>query len=237
VSAVARQESRRTLLELLEELGAIQGVRGALIATSGGAFADGQHSSLAPRKAKEVAKTVRRMVVASSTVGAPLEELLVNFGPARMMVLPLHDDATLIVLIERDTAIESVRRLLAVQRRVLSELLTDLDAPDAAPAGGGDDIDRLLAGELGPVLREISMRYTSVLRRGGMALEQADLAMREQLREWLLCCNPSPYTFPLLLDGLSQGLNDQPEERARFLAEVQQLVQTSQVMASGRGGR
>jgi hypothetical protein len=48
--------------------------------------------------------------------------------------------------------------------------------------------------------------------------------MRTQLREWLLCCNPSTYTFPLLLDGLSQTLTNAPAERTAFVAEVEAII-------------
>ena len=70
-------DAREQLLDLLEELGAIQGVRGALIATTDGALAGGARSGLASSVANDVAKTVRRMTVASSTVGVPLQELLI----------------------------------------------------------------------------------------------------------------------------------------------------------------
>ena len=56
------------------------------------------------------------------------------------------------------------------------------------------------------------------------------------MREWLLCCNPSPYTFPLLLDALAQQLNDAPEIRSEFMIEVQEALQHSDIW-SGKGTR
>ena len=91
--------SEGQLVETLEELTAIQGVRGALLATADGPLAGGKHSGLDPGTATDVSKTVRRMVVASSTVGAPLEELSISFGKARLMIIPIRDDATLVVLL------------------------------------------------------------------------------------------------------------------------------------------
>ncbi|MEZ4430381.1 MAG: hypothetical protein R3A51_22110 [Nannocystaceae bacterium] len=49
--------------------------------------------------------------MASATVGAPLAELLINFGPARMMIVPIREEATLAVLLERDTVTATVRSL------------------------------------------------------------------------------------------------------------------------------
>ena len=93
------------LLQLLEELGAIQGVRGALLAVPGGAFAGGKNSGLASEAAEGVAKTVRRMVVASTngglSGGRASDQL---WSPRRMLVAPLREDSTLVVLLERDTA-------------------------------------------------------------------------------------------------------------------------------------
>ena len=57
---------------------------------------------------------------------------------------------------------------------------------------------------------------------------------REQMREWLLCCNPSPYTFPLLLDGLSQALGERPTERANFMNDVQSAMRSSKLWAGRR---
>ena len=57
----------------------------------------------------------------------------------------------------------------------------------------------------------------------------------EQLREWLNCCNPSAYTFPLLLDGLSQTLNEAPDLRSEFMGAVQDIMRGSQVWAGKAG--
>jgi len=223
-------DARRQLLVLFEELGAIQGVKGALIATSEGALVAGERSGLTEATANDVAKTVRRMTVASATVGVPLQELLINFGAARMMVTPLSEDATIVVLLERDQAVGPVRSLLAVQLdelRALVEAQVDEEDVDLGDEGM-DEVHRIMRGELGPVLykiRDVFMRY--VLRSGHSA-EDADDMMNEQMREWLLCCNPSPYTFPLLIDGLAQLLHDSPALRGDFMEVVQAAIRSAQ---------
>lgn len=224
------QDAREQLLDLLEELGAIQGVRGAIIATADGALASGARSGLPAVTANDVAKTVRRMTVASATVGVPLQELLINFGAARMMVVPLREDATVVVLLERDTAVAPVRNLLSAQ---LSELRNLLDAQgnvgDEAEQGDEveDEIARIMRGELGPVLDRIAHQFSIYVGRAGKSREEAGELMREQLREWLLCCNPSPYTLPLLVDGLGQTLHDAPTARGEFMEVVQNTIRNA----------
>ncbi|MFO0637142.1 MAG: hypothetical protein U0168_30315 [Nannocystaceae bacterium] len=227
--------TREQLLDLLEELGAIQGVRGALIATSDGAMAAGARSGLPAAVANDVAKTVRRMTVASETVGVPLRELLINFGPARMMVIPLTEDATVVALLERDTAVAPVRALVGVQADALRELLTAhssgaFDAPMSQETE--DEISRIMSGELAPVLARIRDQFAEQYVRTGHDAVRAESVVREQLREWLLCCNPSAYTLPLLADGLGQLLDEHPLARGAFMEAVQNTIR----LAQGEGG-
>lgn len=220
-------DARTQLLELLEDLSAIQGVRGAIIATADGALASGSRSGLPAVTANDVAKTVRRMTVASATVGVPLQELLINFGAARMMVIPLREDATVVVLLERDTAVAPVRNLLNVQLGELRQLLDAQGTEDGeAPEGDEveDEIGRIMRGELGPVLDRIAHQFSIYVGRAGKSREEASELMREQLREWLLCCNPSPYTLPLLVDGLGLTLTDSPTARGEFMEVVQNTI-------------
>lgn len=219
------------LLDLVEEIGAIQGVKGAVIAAGDGAVAGGERSGLSSAVANDLAKTVRRMTVASTTVGVPLQELLINFGAARMMVTPLSDDATVIVLLERDQAVSPVRSLLAVQLGEMRRLLEAHEGSDeetATDSESGDEIDRIMQGELGTVLGQIREQFTTYVVRTGRTSDDAYGMMREQMREWLLCCNPSPYTFPLLIDGLGQLLNDAPNERSEFMEVVQATIRDAQ---------
>ena len=218
------------LLDLVEEIGAIQGVKGAVIASGDGALSGGDRSGLSPAVANDLAKTVRRMTLASTTVGVPLQELLINFGAARMMVTPLSEEATVVVLLERDQAVSPVRSLLSVQLTEMKRLLEAHEGaePEDEAAEGDDEIDRIMHGELGTVLSQIKDQFTNYVVRTGRSTEDAQAMMREQMREWLLCCNPSPYTFPLLIDGLGQLLNDAPTERSEFMEEVQATIRESQ---------
>lgn len=213
------------VLELLREIATTQGVRGAMIANAEGAFGNGAYSSLQSAAANDVAKTVRRMVVASTTATAPLRELLINFGPSRMMIRPLHEDAILVALLERDTDTKGIRSLLDRQLQRLQRVL-DGDAAPAAPAGDetDDEIGQLLSSSLGPVLREIEATYQRYRVRKGQSASDTRVDMHEQMREWLLCCNPSTYTLPLLLDGLSETMSDDPTGRNGFVNEVQELL-------------
>lgn len=229
------QDAREQLLDLLEELGSIQGVRGALIATTDGALASGERSGLASGVANDVAKTVRRMTVASTTVGAPLQELLINFGAARMMVVPLREDATVVVLLERDTAVGPVRSLLSVQFSQLCELLERQPSAEDLRAAHGDEavgeIDRIMQSPLGPTVEQINHAFTFYAIQSGRSRSDAAGMVEDQMREWLLCCNPSPYTLPLLIDGLGQLLVESPGERSQFMDNVQDTVREAQSAA------
>lgn len=214
------------VLELLDEITAVQGVRGAMLATAKGPLGAVDHAHLSLAVATDVSKTVRRLVVASTTANAPLRELLINFGPSRMMLRPFGEDV-LVVLIEREAETGPIRSLLDVEiDRVLRALRGEPEP--ALPAFGlgdiDDDIGELLASPLGPILREIEAVYHNYRRRGGMDQGQTRTIMHEQIREWLLCCNPSNYTLPLLLDGLSETMVDDPPNRNRFVGEAQGIL-------------
>ncbi|MFV8750331.1 roadblock/LC7 domain-containing protein [Nannocystaceae bacterium ST9] len=213
------------VLGLLREIANVEGVRGAMIANAEGALGNGAHSGLQPAAANDVAKTVRRMVVASTTAAAPLRELLINFGPSRMMVRPLHEDAILVALIERDTDTKVIRALLDRELLRLQRVL-DGEAVVAAPTSDetDDEIQQLLTSGLGPVLREIEAIYQRYRQRLGRSADEARTGMHDQMREWLLCCNPSTYTLPLLLDGLSETMTDDASGRNGFVNEVQELL-------------
>lgn len=222
-------ESRDQLHDFLEELGAVPGVRAALIATADGAVATSGGAAMSPDTANDVAKTIRRMTVASATVGVPLQDLLINFGPARMMVVPITEDATVVGLLERDTAVTPVRRVLGMQIDALRALLVDdddeldVDIIDETE----EEVERILEGELGPVLQRIRAQFREFAHQAGIGPEDTEEMIREQLREWLLCCNPSTYTFPLLVDGLGQLLNDAPAVRSSFMEQVQLTIRSA----------
>jgi predicted regulator of Ras-like GTPase activity (Roadblock/LC7/MglB family) len=102
-------EPNRPLVSLLEELDRLPGVRGSLVATVDGAYQASERGAFDHATATDIAKTVRRMVVASATVGSAIEELLITFGSARMMIVPVREEATLTIMLERDSATPLVR--------------------------------------------------------------------------------------------------------------------------------
>ncbi|HFE45106.1 MAG TPA: hypothetical protein ENJ18_06370 [Nannocystis exedens] len=229
-------DSERQLVKFLKEIAAIPGVRGALITTGEGALFAGD-AVFNENIAADLARTVRRMVVASATVGAPLAELLINFGRARMMIMPLREEASLAILLERDNVTSTVRSVVKLQLASLKAVLRSA-SPDAGESGvlpqlsrsePEDEVDRLMLGELGPVLRDVQACFTSYIERLGKSQADAATMMREQMREWLLCCNPSPYTFPLLIDGLAQLMGDDLDRRTAFMTDVQQAMRRSKI--------
>ncbi|MEZ4385173.1 MAG: roadblock/LC7 domain-containing protein [Nannocystaceae bacterium] len=234
-------DAERQLDNFLKEIASIPGVRGALITTGDGALFAGD-GIFNDNIASDLARTVRRMVVASATVGAPLAELLINFGRARMMIMPLREEANLGILLERDNVTSTVRSVVKLQVASLKAVLRSA-SPDAAESGvlpqvnqtePEDEVDRLMLGELGPVLRDVQACFTGYVERLGKSQADAATMMREQMREWLLCCNPSPYTFPLLIDGLAQLLGDDLDRRTAFMTDVQQAMRKSKIW-SGKG--
>lgn len=225
-------EPNRQLVSLLEELDRLPGVRGSLVATVDGGYTAGD-SVFDAATATDIAKTVRRMVVASATVGSPIEELLITFHTARMMIVPIREEATLTVMLDRDSAAPQVR---AVLKNRLGNFRSAIGSqtPDTSMSGAAapipepeDEVDRLMIGELGPVLREVQAVFTSYLVRAGKTAGEAAQMMREQIREWLLMVNPSPYTFPVLVDSLVQLTSR--DERESFKLDVQQAMRNSRL--------
>lgn len=233
-------EPNRSLVSLLEELDGLPGVRGSLVATVDGAYQASDRGAFDHATATDIAKTVRRMVVASATVGSAIEELLITFGSARMMIIPVREEATLTVMLERDSATTSVRNTLKGRIGSLRQSLGqgggagESSVSNAVVTEPEDEVDRLMSGELGPVLRDVQAVFTTYAVRVGKHGDEADVLMREQMREWLLCCNPSPYTFPLLLDGLSQALGDSQSDRANFMNDVQAAMRSSKLWTTSR---
>lgn len=214
------------VLELLQEITAVAGVRGAMLATAKGPVGAVEHAHLALAVATDLSKTVRRLVVASTTANAPLRELLINFGPSRMMLRPFAEDV-LVVLLEREAETEPIRQLLdlEIERMQRAARGEPTEAGPAYPIGDVDeDIGELLTSPLGPILREIEAVYHNYRKHGGLDQAMTRAIMHEQIREWLLCCNPSNYTLPLLLDGLSETMVDDPPNRNRFVADAQGIL-------------
>jgi predicted regulator of Ras-like GTPase activity (Roadblock/LC7/MglB family) len=210
--------------DLLSLTRTVPGVRGAMLATADGTIGATEHAHLQPGVAIDVGKTVRRLVVASTTANAPLRELLINFGPSRMMLRPVGEDV-LVVLLDREASTPPLRTLLDVEIPRLLRLMRGEPENITIDLGDSDDeVGELLASPLGPVLREIESVYHNFRKHRGVTAQQTRDDMHEQLREWLLCCNPSNYTLPLLLDGLSETMIDDPKARAGFVGDVQGIL-------------
>ncbi len=233
-------EPNRSLVSLLEELDRLPGVRGSLVATVDGAYQASERGAFDVATATDIAKTVRRMVVASATVGSAIEELLITFGSARMMIVPVREEATLTIMLERDSATPLIRSALKGRLGGLRQSLGPGNGPGESSVSNQvmsepeDEVDRLMAGDLGPVLRDVHAVFTTYVVHSGKTNDDAAVLMREQMREWLLCCNPSPYTFPLLIDGLSQVLTDRQGERTNFMNDVQAAMRNSKLWAGKR---
>ena len=210
---------------LLEGVAALTGVRGAMMATADGPIGATDYAHLQPAVASDVAKTVRRLAVASTTANSPLRELLINFGPMRMMLRPLAEDV-LVVLLDRDGDTSPIRAYIDIELGRLSRILHGEPEPSFAVGvhETDDEVGELLASPLGPILVEIETVYHNYRKRRGLTPAQAREDMHEQIREWLLCCNPSNYTLPLLLDGLSETMSDDPGGRNGFVGEVQGIL-------------
>jgi len=209
---------------LLHGVANLDGVRGAMMATADGALGATDFAHLQPAVASDVAKTVRRLAVASTTANSPLRELLINFGPMRMMLRPLAEDV-LVVLLDRDGNTDPVRAYVDVELGRIERL--SQTEPESIAVGvheADDEVGELLASSLGPILIEIETVYHNYRKRRGLTPAQAREDMHEQIREWLLCCNPSNYTLPLLLDGLSETMSDDPGGRNGFVGEVQGIL-------------
>src|SRR5690606_26897131 len=128
-----------------------------------------------------------------------------TFHTARMMIVPVREEATLTIMLERDTAQPAVRAVLKNRLASLRSAIGSSSPESSMSAGSApmpepeDEVDRLMIGELGPVLREVQGVFTSYVVRAGKTASEARVMMRQQLREWLLMVNPSPYTFPVLV--------------------------------------
>jgi predicted regulator of Ras-like GTPase activity (Roadblock/LC7/MglB family) len=234
-------EPNRSLVSLLEELDRLPGVRGSLVATVDGAYQASERGAFDGATATDIAKTVRRMVVASATVGSAIDELLITFGSARMMIVPVREEATLTIMLERDSATPLVRQALKGRLGGLRQQLGagpgsagESSVSNAVVTEPEDEVERLMIGELGPVLRDVQAVFTTYVVRANKSSEDASFMMREQMREWLMVCNPSPYTFPLLLDGLSQAFSERQGERANFMNDVQAAMRNSKLWTGRR---
>lgn len=215
----------------LAELRGLRGVRAAMLVRDGTVVLEAEGAGLGPEASKDIAKTVRRMQLASSTVGAGFDEVCISLAGIRLLVRAVGSAGAVVLLLRRGADLQAVRSHLG---RVLPALAR-AEVEAVAQAGGAgpaatapvesaeDEAERLWRGPLRPILERVRECYVTYVPEA-MERDEAHRVFQQQLREWLLCCNPSSYTFPLLLDGLAQTLDERPGVRRKFKEDVQQVV-------------
>ncbi len=205
--------SAEDVTDLLEEVRSLPGVRAALLAMVDGAYGEGRDSGLEPMVASDVAKTVRRIVHASVSAAIPLEELTISFGAARLLLATVREDATLVIVLDRHTGMDSVRALLRVEIEGLRAALTHVALKTEAGAvrASDADVDAALSGELAPVLSRLQSLYLEHSVRAGVFQGQSSAAFREAVRFWLSAGSPaaSRSAMDLRTDGPVARIVDQ----------------------------
>jgi hypothetical protein len=226
--SVAEDSTGGRLSAMLEELGAVPGVRGATYVL--GDYAFGAAGPPLSNAADDLAKTVRRMLAASEQQALSVAELTINLGGVRLLVVPITKEGSVVFVLERDTAASAVRSLLSVQSKELHTLLSSYEASNQAASGASatDDasveLERVRSGELKEVLNTLEQQFTRLVGRVGSSPDEAEAKMREQMHEWLMCCNPSAYTLPLLVDGLALSFSDKSELYTEFMEVAQATI-------------
>ena len=214
----------------LAELRGLRGVRAAMLVRDGRVVLEADGSRLEADAATDIAKTVRRMQLASATVGAGFDEVCISLAGVRLLVRAVGSGGAVVLLLRRGADLQAVRTHLGRVLPVLARAEAEAGVGAAPEASAGarvesaeDEAQRLWHGPLRPILERVRDCYSAYVP-ASKDRGQAHAAFQEQLREWLLCCSPSSYTFPLLLDGLAQTLDDRPGVRRRFKEDVQKIV-------------
>ncbi len=216
----------RDVQAFANDLSALEGVQAAIVSLASVSFV-GEHSQLGQAVAEDLGKTVRRMTIASTTVGAPLHDLVVNFGASRMFVRPVSDSVSVIVLMLGDHLVDDIRARVDARVTDLAQAveLSGLSPLPSDPRSESErEIDRVREGPLGALLNAVEQKFTVHVSRLGHSSKAASDLIAEQLRQWLMCCNPSPYTLPLLVDSLAQLLAEDTQIRSEFLADVRRSM-------------
>lgn len=220
-----------------ERLRALRGVRAAFLVRDGSVVTDVGDGGLSPGAATDVAKTVRRMQLASATVGAPFDEVCISLAGIRLLVRAVGEHGAVVLLLRRGAELASVRTQLARVMPEIARRVGDAGTDGASVGASGtsedasEEAERLWEGPLRGLLEAVRDCYAGFLADGEGAVDPK-AAFDEQLREWLMCCNPSSYTFPLLIDGLAQTLDDRPDIRRRFKDEVQAHIGNGSVWSA-----
>ncbi len=210
----------------LAELAAHRSVRAALVVRDGRPVSIAADGGLSGQALLDLAKTVRRMQLASATVGAAFDEVCISLAGVRLLVRALDANGAVVLLLRRGADVAAVRADLGRRfaylvreerhRRPDPEVTAAVDSPE-------DEARRLWDGPLGPLLVRVRNAFSARVAGADDPVD-IDAVFDEQLREWLLCCSPSARTFPLLLDGLSGAVAGAGGSPRAFKEAVQKIL-------------
>lgn len=114
----------QTLIDQLMDNAAVSDV--VISATGDKVATTGRFTRCSASETLDIEKTVRRMLAASSTIGATLSQVTLHFGAQLLLAIPISAEVNVLVVLEDSGAIEEV---VALVRR--SALVSALDTADA----------------------------------------------------------------------------------------------------------
>jgi len=234
----------RRVLDLLDSFASINGVRGSLVATDKGAVGGTLPSGLDKAHADDLARTVRRMVLGSISSSSPLAEMVVSFGAIQMYVRPIAKSSTLVVLYEGIQARTEIQNAAPKFCAQFLELFKTKPKREQSSTSStirhqqeASEIEFLKQGKLGLVIQKVETCFRDHQKRHGVSNDAAGRKFADCLNEWTCFSDPSPYSFPLLLDSLSQAVSQDQDVRTLFAEEVQQIMHESNLWALRGMGR
>lgn len=337
---LADLETRATDIDsLLDVLVSLSGVRGVLLAREEGCYGDGLHSGLEPTHARELGRSVHRMVAGVSGSDAMPLDLCISFGPAHLFVVPSPYEWHLALLVDSHELVTQLRQQLSavwdvvcailargahigsvtldsgipseplaetfsdefhagentgdpgvpldfddeptgVQALLRDELestrvpvegdeLLPVATPAAAPSrvpanfprgpavassgyqrspeGAHDpaastipaepdpavlgdpqsEYGRVMRGPLAKVMLNVRQVFLEHASSGSTSTFELDEAFRREVEDWAAMGSPSPYSFPLLVDALSDAAAQSGGQVGEFSMRVQAIMHSS----------
>ena len=103
---------------------------------------------------------------------------------------------------------------------------TSARASQARRAANGDPL------EIRTLLREVQSRFVHYRREERDRGAQTDRIFSGLVSDWEAICDPSVYTFPLLLDSLTQAVSTDAQRRAQFTSDIQTILRVANSSAS-----
>ena len=108
--------------DLVSRLLEMESVSDAFVSATGDQVATtGRFSSCSASESLDVEKTVRRMLAASSTIGATLSQVTLHFGVHVLLAVPLSTEVNVLVLVEERRDVDKV--VIAIRGSRLAALL------------------------------------------------------------------------------------------------------------------